>query len=94
MSLRGQANFGTLAVGSEEVNEVVMTVAEQLEKKGKEIGRREGQAKAVLAVLAARGIAVPATIRKRILACTDLAVLDKWVARAVTVSKAADLVEG
>src|SRR5262249_29170275 len=44
---------------------------------------REGQVTAkvaaVLAVLAARGIPVPASVRERIEACKDLATLDWWI---------------
>lgn len=42
----------------------------------------EGRADAVLAVLAARRIEVPEEARARIAACTDLVLLDRWVARA------------
>lgn len=49
---------------------------------GREEGRVEGQATAVLAVLDARGIAVPEAARARIMACTDHDQLDTWVRRA------------
>jgi hypothetical protein len=48
-------------------------------------GRAEGKATALLAVLEARGLAVSADARARILACTDQAQLDLWVRKAVTV---------
>jgi len=44
--------------------------------------RDEGRAQALLAVLAARGIAVPEEARARILACRDVAQLDAWIQRA------------
>jgi hypothetical protein len=53
-------------------------------------GRAEGRAEALLAVLAARHIEVPADARARILACTDIAVLDQWLARAVSASSLGD----
>ena len=39
-------------------------------------GEARGKAEAILAVLAARGIAVSETLRARILACTEVATLD------------------
>ncbi len=54
--------------------------------KGKAEGKAEGEAKgkaeAILAVLAARGIALSAEARARVEACTDLAALDRWIVRA------------
>jgi hypothetical protein len=43
------------------------------------------------AVLEARGLAVSAPERERILACTDLATLAQWVRRAVTAGSASEL---
>ncbi|MGA2451074.1 MAG: hypothetical protein ABTD50_20635, partial [Polyangiaceae bacterium] len=51
-------------------------------------GRAEGEARAILTVLAARGIDVPDRARARILDCADLAQLDAWLARAATASSA------
>jgi hypothetical protein len=48
-------------------------------------GRVEGKADALLRVLGARGIAVPAAAAERIRACKDAAVLDAWLDRAVGV---------
>lgn len=42
------------------------------------------KADALFAVLGARGIAVDDTVRASILACRDLATLDRWIIRAVT----------
>ena len=58
---------------------------------GKAEGQAEGKASAVIGVLEARGIALTADERARILACNDLALLDTWVRRAVSVSRAAEL---
>jgi len=49
-------------------------------------GEAKGKAAAVLAVLAARGVAVSNEARARIEACTDVAMLDRWISRAATVS--------
>ncbi|WP_433928468.1 hypothetical protein WME76_30040 [Sorangium sp. So ce119] len=64
-------------------------------EKGRQEGRLEGilEAKAndVLAVFEVRGVEVPADVRERILASTDLAELDGWLRRAVVVSNAREL---
>ncbi len=51
---------------------------------GQTEGRAEGKAEAVLAVLSARGLSVTADQRRRILACTDVAKLDRLIAGAVS----------
>ncbi len=62
------------------------------EAKGKAEGKAEGEARgeaqAILAVLEARGLEVPAKVRKVVLSCTDLAQLDAWVRAAVTTPSA------
>jgi len=50
-----------------------------------------GEARAVLTVLEALGIDVPADIRSRITGCTDPVVLDAWVRAAVTVTSVDEL---
>ncbi|WP_437304833.1 hypothetical protein [Sorangium sp. So ce388] len=67
--------------------------------KGREEGRKEGlqeglvKAKAhdVLAILEARGLDVPAEVRERVLASTDVDELDRWVRRAAVVSDTREL---
>jgi hypothetical protein len=59
---------------------------------GRAEGEAAGRAHALIAVLAARGLDVPDDVRARITACTDLARLDAWLARAVTASSAADVI--
>jgi hypothetical protein len=58
---------------------------------GKAEGVAMGKASSVVGVLEARGIALTTEERAPILACTDLAVLDEWVRRAVRVERAAEL---
>ncbi|MEU8055889.1 hypothetical protein [Microbispora bryophytorum] len=62
---------------------------------GREEGRRRGQAegevRAVLTILEARGISVSDSDRAFIRACMDLDLLDEWVRRAATATSAADL---
>jgi hypothetical protein len=55
-------------------------------------GKAEGKAEGVLAVLAARQIEVPDEVRSRITGCSDLGLLDRWLARAVTALAAVDVV--
>jgi hypothetical protein len=60
-------------------------------QKGEVKGRAEGQARSVLRVLEIRGLSISLTHRDRILACTDLDVLNAWLDRAVTVTSADEL---
>jgi hypothetical protein len=46
--------------------------------------KAEGKAKAVLAVLAGRGLTITAAQRRQVLACTDNAVLNAWLRAAGT----------
>lgn len=52
-------------------------------------GEAKGEARSLLAVLAARGFAVPDSLRERITSCTDLDLLEAWIRHAVT-SKSLD----
>lgn len=54
-------------------------------------GETRGEAKAVLKVLAARGVSVPDDVRERVLACEDTEQLDRWLARASTADTADEL---
>jgi hypothetical protein len=56
-----------------------------------ERGEAKGEAKAVLAVLRARGIDVPEDTCEEIAACTDTALLETWIERAVTVDSVHEL---
>ncbi|GAA3444641.1 hypothetical protein [Planomonospora venezuelensis] len=60
-------------------------------EEGKAEGKAEEAARMVLLVLTARGLEVPEEIRDRITACTDLARLESWAARAATVQSVHDL---
>jgi hypothetical protein len=61
---------------------------------GKAEGEADGRAHAVLRVLAVRGADVPPAIRERIVSCRDVALLDAWLARAVTATSAVDALAG
>ncbi|WP_437952684.1 hypothetical protein WME98_19685 [Sorangium sp. So ce296] len=45
----------------------------------------------VVTDLEARGLEIPAEVRERVLASTDLAELDRWIRRAAAVSDAREL---
>jgi hypothetical protein len=68
--------------------EVIMTEGQRLI----ELGRNEGRAAALIAFLLTRGLEVPDQVRGRITACSDLATLDRWIARAVTAASADEVV--
>ena len=51
-----------------------------------------GEARALLRVLQARGIEVSDEVRRRIVSCTDLALFDTWLARALTAPSAAEVI--
>jgi hypothetical protein len=56
-------------------------------------GRAEESARAVVAVLQARGLLVSEAFSARLRGCTDLATLERWLQRAVTVARAEDVFE-
>jgi Uma2 family endonuclease len=62
-------------------------------EEGRKEGVAEGRASAVLAVLQARGIAVPEAERARILSCRDLAQLDAWLQRAASAGSFSDVLD-
>jgi 5-carboxymethyl-2-hydroxymuconate isomerase len=55
-------------------------------KQGRDEGRAEGLAEAVLTVLAARGLSVSEVERGQLLAVKDAALLQRWLSRALTVT--------
>jgi hypothetical protein len=60
---------------------------------GEAKGRAEGRAEALLTILSSRGIEVADDLRTRILACADLATLDRWLARAATAESADEVLD-
>jgi len=63
----------------------------QGEARGEARGEVRGRGFAILAVLSARGVEVSPAVRERVLACTDVALLDAWIARAANAKEAGDL---
>lgn len=72
----------------EGVGEVVISRGRELVEQG----LRQGQIKALVAVLTARGVSVPASARKRIESCTDLATLDHGIVRAAQAYSIEDVI--
>ncbi|WP_394821639.1 hypothetical protein [Pendulispora albinea] len=58
---------------------------------GRTEGIAEGRMHDVLTVLEVRGLPIPDTARARILACTDLDVLNRWIRQAVTATSVDEL---
>ncbi|GLY72070.1 hypothetical protein [Actinoallomurus iriomotensis] len=56
-------------------------------------GEAKGEARAILLLLAARGIEVPESVRVRISETTDLSLLDSWVRRAGSVESVEELLD-
>jgi predicted transposase YdaD len=86
-------------VGEQRAEELMRTYGEELIEEGRQKGQAEGLAKGlargraegVLRILAARGVHVPDEARQRILACTDLAVLDHWFDQALQATQLSDV---
>ncbi|MEM7589018.1 MAG: Rpn family recombination-promoting nuclease/putative transposase [Myxococcota bacterium] len=64
----------------------VMTLAEVLRREGEAKGKTEGEVRALLTVLDARGWKLSQVQQKRIQTCTDLSTIEQWVRKAVTAS--------
>jgi hypothetical protein len=75
-----------------------MTLAEKLEARGAAKGREEGRAEraaaAVLTVLEARSKTVTPEQRGKIESCKDLGLLDRWLRKAVTLEDVSELFAG
>ncbi|MFC9844055.1 hypothetical protein ACFWFF_17985 [Streptomyces sp. NPDC060223] len=61
---------------------------------GKAEGEAEGEASLILRVLEKNGVPVPEGTHDRITSCTDLEVLTLWFDRALTATRADDLLTG
>jgi hypothetical protein len=78
---------------AQRAEELMRSYAEELIEQGLEKGRLRGRAEAVLRLLAARGVHVGDEAQQRILACTDMATLDRWFDRAVNATALSDVLE-
>jgi hypothetical protein len=90
------------AVARKHLEEIVTTTSHDYESiarqylshwvdQGRQEGRAEGEAAAILAVLDARGLEITSDTRDRITRCDDLHQLETWIRRAVTVNSADEL---
>jgi hypothetical protein len=88
---------GTYEYGSDFAKRYVAQGRVEGRTEGLAAGRNEGlaagRALSVLAFLEARGLEIPAAVRERVLACTDISILDRWISRAVTAKTALEVVE-
>ncbi len=57
-------------------------------------GEAKGEARALLLVLERRGFVVPDAKRDQILTCSDLGVLEGWLARAISAATVEDVFAG
>lgn len=57
-------------------------------------GKAEGKAEGLLAILEVRGVAVSDARRAAVLACADMAQLDRWLRAAVTAASAGEVFGG
>jgi hypothetical protein len=86
-------------VPAEQVQRAVQDfTAEALDARGNPVikrieqrGEQRGVARSLLRMLAARGVLVDELSQRRILACDDLATLDRWFARATTATAISDI---
>jgi hypothetical protein len=60
-------------------------------QEGQQEGLLEGEQRALLKVLEARGLKVEEAARRRLLECTELAQLERWLSKAVTVQSVEEL---
>jgi hypothetical protein len=72
-------------------SEYEKTLAERIHDQGMAEGEAKGEAKALLRLLAARGLAPSEAQRNQVTSCTDAAQLDFWFDRAVTAGTAAEV---
>jgi flagellar biosynthesis/type III secretory pathway protein FliH len=61
------------------------------EAEAKAKAEAKGEAKALMMVLQRRGLALTDEQQQQIVACTDVATLDRWLDRALSVTSAAEL---
>ena len=61
------------------------------EAKGQAKGEAKGKAEALLLILRRRGMAMTDDQQHRIVTCTDLAIVDRWLDRAFSVASVDEL---
>ena len=83
----------TITADSEFRSDYWRDFAERRRAAGRAEGRVEGEAAALLTILAARDIDVPDDAHARITGCTDLHQLQAWIRRAITATSVKELFE-
>jgi predicted transposase YdaD len=86
-------------VDEQQTEELMRSYAEELIErglqqglaKGREEGLTRGRAESVLRILTARSVRVDEDARQRILSCTDVATLDRWLDRALNATTLAEV---
>jgi hypothetical protein len=63
----------------------------EAQRRNFERGRTEGKAEALLTILMRRGLTPTAAQRRRIIECTDLAMLERWLNGSLSVSSLEEL---
>lgn len=88
-------------VGARRTEELMSAWFEEHFEQGRQKGLDEGlskglvkgKAEAVLQLLSVRGVPVDSKVRQRILTCTDVGALERWLERAVTATRISDVLE-
>jgi len=80
-------------VGARRTEELMSAWFEEHFEQGRQKGRCEERAEAVLRILAVRGVQVDDTARQRIRSCTDLPTLGLWLERAATATRISEVLE-
>ncbi len=62
--------------------------------RGLALGEAGGVAKALLRLLKVRGISVDDSSRQRIQSCLDVAMLERWIERAVSATGLSEILDG
>ncbi len=82
-----------LMVNGEPLSEWAKAHYRQGKAEGEASGKLAGKAESVLAILSARGLVLSPEEQRAIRDCIDLARFDRWIARALTVRSAAELLD-
>ncbi len=86
---------------AQQAEELMRSYSEELIERGRQQGLEQGleqgrlreRAEGVLRILSARGVHVGAEAQQRILACADMATLDRWFRRALNATTISDVLE-
>ncbi|REG23601.1 hypothetical protein ATI61_11671 [Archangium gephyra] len=78
---------------AQRAEELMRSYGEQLIERGRRRGLKQGLAEGLLRILAARGLLMDEQARQRVLACTDVATLEKWLDRALTATTLSEVLE-